>query len=417
MLFSLTTALVVFIVLEVVFSGIQLFTSYNDLGELNRETFATVTCQETCNIDEYVEDWSIVGADYILKKDGLFLIHSHFENFYIEFSNPGFLDNFKQPTKWASPIEGEVWTLYATEKNINGKKAKIMVGWIEETPGIIAKTPGSDKVNEALIQETEKIASQLSIKNGRIISESIKSKVDGFQIVDANTGRVIDWGGSIPAFLPENIRNGFPLYVDKDKNIFLVRDEEKGNVRAISLDIFANLWWYTFTSFLTITIIFSLAYVAGSTLFKKWLLLYRRNLPSTIEVLNKGEGQEIEFKRGIVDDEILKSITAFANTNDGIIVLGVDDKSRIVGVNVSSAKDKERLIHKLFNLLRSRIRPSLNIRIDFEYLKGLEIAKIFVPRGDEPLYYLDSIIYVRHGDSDIKSSPELIKKILREFTI
>jgi predicted HTH transcriptional regulator len=58
------------------------------------------------------------------------------------------------------------------------------------------------------------------------------------------------------------------------------------------------------------------------------------------EAKRTGEGQRVEFKRGLsedetkagnVENEILKSITAFANTNDGVIFIGVDDAGHLKG--------------------------------------------------------------------------------------
>jgi predicted HTH transcriptional regulator len=39
----------------------------------------------------------------------------------------------------------------------------------------------------------------------------------------------------------------------------------------------------------------------------------------------------------------------------------------------------------------------------------------FVPRGDDPLYFLDGVIYVRHGSADVKAQPELVRRLLEEF--
>jgi len=54
-------------------------------------------------------------------------------------------------------------------------------------------------------------------------------------------------------------------------------------------------------------------------------------VPSLGEAQQGGEGQTVEFKRGLsadegrtssVDEELLKSVAAFANTNDGVIFVG-----------------------------------------------------------------------------------------------
>ena len=65
--------------------------------------------------------------------------------------------------------------------------------------------------------------------------------------------------------------------------------------------------------------------------------------PSLDESRRCGEGQNVEFKRGLsddenrtgsVEDELLKSIAAFANTNDGVILIGIDDAGHVKGLGL-----------------------------------------------------------------------------------
>jgi predicted HTH transcriptional regulator len=97
------------------------------------------------------------------------------------------------------------------------------------------------------------------------------------------------------------------------------------------------------------------------------------------------------------------------------LFIGIDDDGKILGIESRTPKDKEKFVHRIFTLIKNRIRPGFLIRIDFEEIRNYTVAKIFVPRGEEPLYFMDGIIYIRHGDSDIKPEPELVKKILAEY--
>ena len=47
------------------------------------------------------------------------------------------------------------------------------------------------------------------------------------------------------------------------------------------------------------------------------------------ELIEKGESQELDFKR--TPANIGKDICAFANTNDGIILVGVTDEGDVLG--------------------------------------------------------------------------------------
>lgn len=69
----------------------------------------------------------------------------------------------------------------------------------------------------------------------------------------------------------------------------------------------------------------------------KWLDVLRR--------IEAGESRNTEFKRGLGDlSAVGKAICAFANTEGGILVLGVDDGRTIVGVREDAERVQERLM-------------------------------------------------------------------------
>ncbi|HHE33181.1 MAG TPA: ATP-binding protein, partial [Chlorobaculum parvum] len=54
---------------------------------------------------------------------------------------------------------------------------------------------------------------------------------------------------------------------------------------------------------------------------------------SLLDLVAKGEGISIEFKRLVHSaPKIARSIVSFANTEGGVILIGVDDDRRIVGI-------------------------------------------------------------------------------------
>jgi predicted HTH transcriptional regulator len=60
----------------------------------------------------------------------------------------------------------------------------------------------------------------------------------------------------------------------------------------------------------------------------EWLDILRR--------VEAGESEHIEFKRGLGDlVSTGRAICAFANTDGGVIILGVDDSGTLVGVQTS----------------------------------------------------------------------------------
>jgi ATP-dependent DNA helicase RecG len=142
----------------------------------------------------------------------------------------------------------------------------------------------------------------------------------------------------------------------------------------------------------------------------------RGGRPATVaEALAVGEGQSIEFKHGLTEDPLLKAITAFANTNDGTVFIGIDDEGRVRGLEFPSPKAKDEFRHKVYGLVRDRIQPIPVVDLDFENSGGVEVARLFVRRGDAPLYYFRGVNYIRHGESNVTPRPEQVVRILEKY--
>jgi len=102
------------------------------------------------------------------------------------------------------------------------------------------------------------------------------------------------------------------------------------------------------------------------------------------------ENENIEFKLKW-NDEHLKTICAFANSNGGELILGIDDKGIIEGVD-----NIENLLRDLHNKIRNKlnITPSISI----EEKNGKEIFKIRVYPSGIPIYY-EGRFFVRSGST------------------
>jgi len=76
-------------------------------------------------------------------------------------------------------------------------------------------------------------------------------------------------------------------------------------------------------------------------------------IPEIEQLLLTGEGETIEFKEKLDTNSqrLAKTATAFANTNGGTIVFGIDDDQRVVGCNIRGMTDT------ITNILRSRCDP------------------------------------------------------------
>jgi hypothetical protein len=81
-----------------------------------------------------------------------------------------------------------------------------------------------------------------------------------------------------------------------------------------------------------------------------------------LELLKQPEGKTLEFKRDLSSpDGVLRSIVAFANTAGGILLIGVEDKSR----HVRGVKDPLATEERLANLVSDNIMPRLAPELKF----------------------------------------------------
>ena len=120
--------------------------------------------------------------------------------------------------------------------------------------------------------------------------------------------------------------------------------------------------------------------------------------------LSKVENQNIEFKQSW-RDEYLKWICAFANTDGGILYIGVKDNGEICGVEES---------HKLTEDIPNKIRNTMGLICDVKLQKNndLEYFEIVVEKYPFPVSYHGK--YYKRTGSTIQelSGIELDKMIL-----
>ena len=115
-------------------------------------------------------------------------------------------------------------------------------------------------------------------------------------------------------------------------------------------------------------------------------------------IVSSGEGFNAEFKERVPSN--LKSITeevcAFANASGGIVLIGVDDKNVIQGVNIDNSKRSG-----IQNSI-GEISPPLQCEFYIVEVDGKNVAVIEVPSGQNKPYVLSGAIYVRQGPNSQK---------------
>lgn len=113
-----------------------------------------------------------------------------------------------------------------------------------------------------------------------------------------------------------------------------------------------------------------------------------------IALLEQGEGQSVEFEKNIPsEDDIARELVAFANSDGGKIVYGIDDKSKhLIGANVGeNFEDWVRSIGK------SKCTPPIVPQAEIVEKSDKKIAVLTVTEGEEKPYKTDEICYLRDG--------------------
>ena len=108
-------------------------------------------------------------------------------------------------------------------------------------------------------------------------------------------------------------------------------------------------------------------------------------------ILQKGESLKIEFKE-LFDKSIAKEMVAFANAKGGKIFLGISDKNKIKGINITNKLKSQ--IQDLSN----NCDPSINISID----TFRNILVINILEGKDKPYKCSSGFYLRRGPNSQK---------------
>jgi len=130
----------------------------------------------------------------------------------------------------------------------------------------------------------------------------------------------------------------------------------------------------------------------------------------------RGEGQRVEFKKKVnFPDKIIKEVVAFANSNGGKLILGIDDDGTIAGT-----RNIEGEIFVLEEAIEKLIIPSLTYTVYTVKLNPKKGIAVFdVPEGLKKPYGVkatinakDVMVYVRKADESIKASKEM-RQILK----
>jgi ATP-dependent DNA helicase RecG len=129
----------------------------------------------------------------------------------------------------------------------------------------------------------------------------------------------------------------------------------------------------------------------------------------------QGEGQTLEYMQEFPSNarELAKEIAAFATSNAGTILIGVDDKGRCVGIAAAEAPERDKLLHRLEGICTNAVKPSITPTARFTREGEHVILMILVPKGIQPIYYANDVPYVRHITSSRPAQPHEVIELIQ----
>ncbi len=124
------------------------------------------------------------------------------------------------------------------------------------------------------------------------------------------------------------------------------------------------------------------------------------------EIIQQGENSSIEFKEyGVKPESLAKEIVAFANSQGGVILLGVTDQGGITGIPTDFAIEEW-----VMNIVRDRVVPALEVQFNRHTFENKILAEIIVHKGKDKPYQTAGKYYIRVGSTNrIASQSELMR--------
>ena len=125
------------------------------------------------------------------------------------------------------------------------------------------------------------------------------------------------------------------------------------------------------------------------------------------------ESENVEYNSQMLED-LYKEVIAFANTDGGVIYIGIDDQGNLTGID-----DVDETYTRLTNGIRDAIQPDVTMFVRY-VLQDNKVIRIEVGEGSYKPYYLKAKglkptgVYVRQGDSSVQASPDQTRRMIKD---
>jgi len=128
------------------------------------------------------------------------------------------------------------------------------------------------------------------------------------------------------------------------------------------------------------------------------------------QLIKKGESQTLEFKTSLrLRNEIGETISAFSNTNSGIVLVGVSDEGKILGVEIG-----KKTVEDLANYVKENTDPQIYPGIKVHQVDSKNIIAITIKESkDKPVFVKDRV-FQRVGKTNQRISATKIRELAQQ---
>jgi len=140
------------------------------------------------------------------------------------------------------------------------------------------------------------------------------------------------------------------------------------------------------------------------------------NTIELLEIISGGESSKVQFKEIVSkknDDDIVTEMVAYANSEGGLLIIGVKDKTgEITGLTFTEIEEINNL---LFNLATNNVKPAIIMQTETIDVSGKKVIVVNISKGFNKPYYDNKMVpWIKIGSNKRRMTPEEIERFLQE---
>lgn len=128
------------------------------------------------------------------------------------------------------------------------------------------------------------------------------------------------------------------------------------------------------------------------------------------KLLRQGENQNVEFKSSLsLRNEIGETISAFANTSGGIVLIGVSNEGKVFCVDIG-----KKTVEDLANWVKENTDPKIYPDVKIHKVNGKNIIEVSIKENDEKPVFFKDRAFQRVGKTNQRISAQKIRNLAKQ---